>query len=103
MLDIAALIAEENRSALIGAGCAGAAGAGSEEGTGASRLPEAQRGTEPDNPATCKQRSDLLAARWTIPRLWYHEIYHGSTCTVGHGPGGCSLEVNDSRERSLLT
>ncbi len=54
MLDMAAFRAEEKKSALIGAGCAGAAGAGSEESAGASRLPEAQRGTEPDNPATCR-------------------------------------------------
>ena len=46
MLDMAAFRAEEKKSALIGAG--------SEESAGASRLPEAQRGTEPDNPATCR-------------------------------------------------
>ena len=68
MLNMAALIAEEKMSALIGAGCAGAAGAGSEEATGASRLPEAQRGTEPDNPATYKQRSELLAVHWMVLR-----------------------------------
>ena len=66
MLDMAALMAEEKTSALIGAGCAGAMGAGSEDGAGASRLPEAQRGTEPDKPATCKQGADLLALPWTI-------------------------------------
>ncbi len=52
MLDMAALIAEENRSAPMGASGGPAKGAGVAEDEGVSRLPEAQRGTEPDSPAT---------------------------------------------------
>ena len=74
MLDMAALMAEEKTSALIGAGCAGAMGAGSEDGAGASRLPEAQRGTEPDSPATCKQGRHFPVLLLMICSLYPHKI-----------------------------
>ncbi len=54
MLDMAALMAEENRSALMDVSCVDEAGAGSEEAGRASRLPEAHLGTEPESPATCE-------------------------------------------------
>ena len=59
MLDMAALMAEENTSALMGVGCVDGADAGSEDAAGASRLPEAHLGTEPDSPATCEDLHNM--------------------------------------------